>query len=71
MILEGAGGHFCAGADISEFDEVYRDAEATRAYLDAIETCLRALIAIDRPIIAKLEGSAIGGGLALAIVLRS
>ena len=67
VILEGAGGHFCAGADISEFDEVYRDREATRAYLDAIESCLRALIAIDRPTIAKLEGSAIGGGLALAM----
>ena len=67
VILEGAGGHFCAGADISEFDEVYRDGEATRAYLDAIESCLCALIALDRPTIAKLEGSAIGGGLALAI----
>ena len=67
VVLEGAGGHFCAGADISEFDEVYRDAAATRAYLDAIESCLRALIAIDRPAIAKIEGSAVGGGLALAI----
>ena len=26
VVVEGAGGHFCAGADISEFDEVYRDA---------------------------------------------
>jgi enoyl-CoA hydratase/carnithine racemase len=67
IILEGAGGHFCAGADISKFDEVYRDAEATRSYLDAIETCFRALIAIDRPTIARIEGSAVGGGLALAI----
>jgi enoyl-CoA hydratase/carnithine racemase len=67
VILEGAGGHFCAGADISEFEEVYRDAAATRGYLDAIETCLRALIAIDRPTIAGIEGSAVGGGLALAI----
>lgn len=67
VILEGAGGHFCAGADISEFEAVYRDAEAARGYLDAIETCLRALIAIDRPTIARIEGSAIGGGLALAI----
>jgi enoyl-CoA hydratase/carnithine racemase len=66
VILEGAGGHFCAGADISEFDEVYRDAAATRDYLDAIEECLRALIAVDRPTIAKMEGSAVGGGLALA-----
>jgi enoyl-CoA hydratase/carnithine racemase len=67
VILEGAGGHFCAGSDISEFEEVYRDAAATRGYLEAIEMCLRALIAIDRPTIARIEGSAVGGGLALAI----
>ena len=30
VIVEGAGGHFCAGADIGEFAEVYRDAAATR-----------------------------------------
>lgn len=67
VIIEGADGHFCAGADISEFDEVYRDAEAARDYLGAIEAALCALIALDRPTIAQIEGSAVGGGLALAI----
>ena len=37
VVVEGAGGHFCAGADISEFSEVYRDAAATRDYVDAIQ----------------------------------
>jgi enoyl-CoA hydratase/carnithine racemase len=67
LVVEGAGGSFCAGADISEFDEVFRDAEAARVYLRAIETGLTALIALDRPAIARLEGSSIGGGLALAL----
>ncbi len=65
--IEGAGGHFCAGADISEFDVVYRDAEATRDYNEAIQQGLRALVAVDRPTIAALRGAAIGGGLALAL----
>ena len=67
LVVEGAGGHFCSGADISEFDAVFRDAEATREYLGAIEDGLEALIALDRPAIAVLEGSAVGGGLALAL----
>ena len=67
VIVEGAGGHFCAGADISEFDDVFRDAAAARGYLGAIEAGLEALIALDRPTLAALEGSAIGGGLAVAL----
>ncbi len=67
VVVEGAGGHFCAGADISEFDEVYRDALATRDYVDAIQDGLSALAALDRPTIARLSGVAVGGGLALAL----
>jgi enoyl-CoA hydratase/carnithine racemase len=67
VIVEGAGGHFCAGADISEFDEVYRDSAAARAYIDAIQTALNALAALDRPTIARIEGNCIGGGMALAL----
>lgn len=67
VVVEGAGGHFCAGADIGEFATVYRDAEATRDYSDAIQGALKALVAIDRPTIAALRGNAIGAGLALAL----
>ncbi len=67
VILEGAGGHFCAGADISEFDVVYRDAAAARDYYQAMQEGLGALAALDRPTIAALRGAAIGGGLALAL----
>ena len=35
VVIEGSGGHFCAGADIGEFETVYRDAGATRDYSDA------------------------------------
>jgi enoyl-CoA hydratase/carnithine racemase len=66
-LVQGSGGHFCAGADISEFDEVYRDPEATRDYLAAIESGLAALAGLARPTIALLEGSSIGGGLAIGL----
>ncbi len=67
VVVEGAGGHFSAGADIAEFDVVYRDAGATRDYVDAIQAGLAALASLDRPTIAAIEGSAIGGGLAVAL----
>ena len=67
VVVDGAGGHFCAGADISEFAEVYRDALATRDYVDAIQHGLSALAALDRPTIAALSGVAVGGGLGLAL----
>ncbi len=52
---------------ISEFDEVYRDAAAARDYGDAIQDGLKALIELDRPTIAILQGNAVGGGLGLAL----
>jgi enoyl-CoA hydratase/carnithine racemase len=67
VILEGSGGHFCAGADITEFAKVFGDAEATHDYNQAIQDGLNALIGLDRPTIAALRGNAIGGGLALAL----
>jgi enoyl-CoA hydratase/carnithine racemase len=67
VLVEGRGGHFSAGADISEFDEVYRDAAAARDYGDAVQDGLRALIELDRPSIAVLQGNAVGGGLGLAL----
>ncbi len=67
VVVEGAGGHFCAGADISEFPEVYRDAAATRDTVDAIQHGLAALAALDRPTLAAMSGVAVGGGLGLAL----
>lgn len=67
VVVEGAGGHFSAGADIGEFDAVYRDAAATRDYVEAMQAALAALASLDRPTIAAIDGSAIGGGLAVAL----
>ncbi len=66
-LIEGEGADFSAGADISEFGEVYRDPTATRDYGDAIQDGLKALMDLDRPTIAVIRGVAIGGGLGLAL----
>jgi enoyl-CoA hydratase/carnithine racemase len=66
-LVEGEGAHFSAGADILEFDEVYRDAAATRDYGDAVQDGLKALMDLDRPTIAVIRGVAVGGGLGIAL----
>ncbi len=65
LVLAGAGRAFCAGADQGEM--VRRDAadweRIVQRYLDPI----RAIAGMDKPVIARLHGDAVGGGLGLAL----
>lgn len=67
VILTGSGGHFCAGADISEFDDVRSDVEAGRAYEHATEEATIAIRDWPGPTIAAISGYAMGGGCGLAL----
>jgi enoyl-CoA hydratase/carnithine racemase len=65
VVLAGNGRRFCAGADQAEMVE--RDPQAwepiVRRYLDPV----RAIVTMDKPVIAALHGDAVGGGLGLAL----
>ena len=67
IILSGAGGNFCAGADISEFSKVRFDAESGRIYEEAGEAATLAIRDCRKPTIAAISGYAIGGGCGLAL----
>lgn len=67
IILRGAGGHFAAGADISEFDAAYSDREAARASGGHVAAALAALETSAKPVIAAIDGSCVGGGVSLAL----
>ena len=65
VVLRGEGRSFCAGADIGQMVErTPAEWESIVArYLDPI----RRIAAIDKPVIARLQGDVVGGGLGLAM----
>jgi enoyl-CoA hydratase/carnithine racemase len=67
VVLTGASGHFCAGADISEFSRVRADSTGGAAYEREVAACYEAIRALPQPSVAAVEGSCVGGGCAIAL----
>ncbi|MFF5261853.1 enoyl-CoA hydratase/isomerase family protein [Actinomadura viridis] len=61
LVLTGAGGNFCAGADIGELDAIRR-----RGDRHPSTVAEEALAAFPKPTIAAIEGFCVGGGCQLA-----
>ncbi|GAB7017432.1 enoyl-CoA hydratase/isomerase family protein [Halostagnicola bangensis] len=60
VVLEGAGENFCAGADINEFSESTPGRSSERTHYDVITD-------FPVPVIAKIQGYCLGGGLETAL----
>ena len=66
VLLRGSGRAFCVGADIKAMDQMHDDefTEATAHY----QSLCRKARALDKAIIAALNGYALGGGLEIALI---
>ncbi len=67
LVLRGAGGTFCAGANIAEFLDLVKDPEAIRENQAVLERAQLALECAPCPVVAQIQGSCFGGGLGLAL----
>jgi enoyl-CoA hydratase len=68
VVLSGAGGKaFVSGADISKFEDERSGAEAVAHYNSTTARIYARLNAFDKPTIAQITGSCVGGGVALAV----
>lgn len=68
VVLRGHGDEaFASGADISEFQTHRKDAASGAAYESTTARTFEALLALDKPLVAMLQGFCIGGGLAIAL----
>jgi enoyl-CoA hydratase len=59
LVLTGAGGHFCAGADLTGLED--------ESFAATLRVVLEALHDAPFPVIAAVEGAALGAGTQLAI----
>jgi 2-(1,2-epoxy-1,2-dihydrophenyl)acetyl-CoA isomerase len=65
IVLTGAGGAFCSGGDVSTMQRAPRDRTVARA--QAAQRVIRAIWSTPKPVVAAVEGPAIGAGAALAL----
>ena len=67
LVIRGEGDHFAAGADISEFAQVYETTAKARRYTETMLAALQALETCVKPTIAQIKGSCVGGGCSIAL----
>ena len=67
LVIEGAGGAFCAGADLGDFAAMAHDPAARTAFRTTMRAALDALRTLPIPTIAWIDGPCYGAGVALAM----
>lgn len=67
VVITGAGEHFCAGADISEFGTVRSTSEGAAQYAHTVEAAEHAIAELPKPTIAMIRGYCVGGGMEISL----
>jgi enoyl-CoA hydratase/carnithine racemase len=68
VVMRGEGNEaFASGADVSEFETHRQDAASAAAYERMTASAFEALGALEKPLLAMIQGACVGGGLALAV----
>ena len=67
VVVQGEGGAFCAGGDISEYPAFRFDAAALRHFHEVeVWGALQAMLDCDVPLLARIDGACMGAGVEIA-----
>lgn len=67
VVVRGEGGHFAAGADITEFERLYKATKDAERYAEIMHAGLAALERLNKPTLAVVRGACVGGGASIAL----
>lgn len=69
VILTGEGAHFCAGSDVQRL-KAFREqpAENQAPVIESLHNWMEAIRTFPKPVIAAVEGAAVGSGFSLALM---
>ncbi|HBI02824.1 MAG TPA: enoyl-CoA hydratase [Paenibacillaceae bacterium] len=67
VVVTGAGKFFIAGADIKEFTEAFQNKEKGKEMAELGQRIFDQIESMEKPVIAAINGAALGGGLELAL----
>ncbi|MBI4896988.1 MAG: enoyl-CoA hydratase/isomerase family protein [Actinobacteria bacterium] len=68
IVITGAGKAFCAGGDLATLAEDAAPIERKRFLTDHVHRVERAMRAVEQPVIAMINGAAMGAGLDMALL---
>lgn len=68
IVVTGAGKAFCAGGDLARLGAELAPVERKRFLTDHVHRVERALRAVEQPVIAMINGAAMGAGLDMALL---
>lgn len=68
VLLTGAGGAFCAGVDLDDFAEVTSTLQRQQILLNRVHRVAQAVRELDKPLVAAVDGVAVGAGMDMALM---
>jgi 2-(1,2-epoxy-1,2-dihydrophenyl)acetyl-CoA isomerase len=66
VVITGAGRGFCSGQDLKEFQEIPQDGGIRARLEETYHPNIRAIRALEKPVLAAVNGACAGAGLSLA-----
>ena len=69
VVITGEGAHFCAGSDVHRLQaDLEQTAEFQAQTIESLHNWMEAIRTFPKPVIAAVEGSALGSGFSLALM---